>query len=267
MVCGPADVEGDGDQDALVINYDVEGTVDLLRNDGNGGFVRSVALRLGGELSNMATADMDADGDLDLLITNIRNSTVTLARNDGQGAFSVVSTFLALGMPRVVVPADVNGDGAPDVVVSCQGTDQVLVALNNGTGQLTLSATLTTGREPIGVTTGDIDTDGDLDVLVANISSGSVSTWLNNAAGPTLSTKAGQEAARLQLAPNPAHQAARVQVPTGTTQVQIFSSLGQLVHSQAVGAGQAEVTVPLAGLPAGVYLVRAGQAVARLVVE
>ncbi|NML66028.1 T9SS type A sorting domain-containing protein [Hymenobacter sp. RP-2-7] len=97
--------------------------------------------------------------------------------------------------------------------------------------------------------------------------------WLNlNAAA--LATAPSALQAALALYPNPTHERqATLLLPAGTAagQVQVLDALGRLVRQQALGAGNPVVTLQLAGLPAGVYLVRvqAGneQATRRLTLE
>ena len=79
---------------------------------------------------------------------------------------------------------------------------------------------------------------------------------LNGTTSPLATTSALQTA--LALYPNPTHGgAATLLVPTGTAagQVQVLDALGRLVRQQALTAGGA-TTLKLAGLPAGVYVVR-----------
>jgi Zn-dependent metalloprotease len=72
-------------------------------------------------------------------------------------------------------------------------------------------------------------------------------------------------APELALWPNPAHHAVRVTLPAGTTAVTILDATGRTVRTQV--AATTDLTVDLAGLPTGVYVVKAGAATARLVVE
>ncbi len=70
---------------------------------------------------------------------------------------------------------------------------------------------------------------------------------------------------KLTLWPNPAHHAVRVTLPANTEAVTILDATGRTVRTQP--ATTTDLTVDLAGLPAGVYVVKAGAATARLVVE
>jgi FG-GAP-like repeat len=64
-----ADVDGDGDLDVLLGNYDSPSRV--LLNAGDGTFPTSTELPGGSASTNsIATADVDGDGDLDVLVGN-----------------------------------------------------------------------------------------------------------------------------------------------------------------------------------------------------
>lgn len=71
----------------------------------------------------------------------------------------------------------------------------------------------------------------------------------------------------LTMWPNPAHHTVQVVVPTGTTQVTVLDATGRAVKRVAVTETNSALNLSLVGLPAGVYVVKAGAAAARLVVE
>src|SRR6266545_3877488 len=76
--------------------------------------------------------DIDADGDIDLLLAG--SSDYSLLVNDGHGGFSVrhVAESLTAGYPNAA--GDLNGDGAVDRVVRSQTDAGVYVELADGTG-------------------------------------------------------------------------------------------------------------------------------------
>lgn len=83
--------------------------------------------------------------------------------------------------------------------------------------------------------------------------------------------KATPEAAGQLLAyPNPAHEVVRVQVSAPaaeSAQLEVFDALGRLKYAQDALAIGGEVTVPLAGWPAGLYILRCGKLSQRLQVK
>jgi hypothetical protein len=115
------DVDGDGWCDLYFCG--LEGGNRLYRNQGNWHFqdiTDESGVRCAGQYSTGAVfADVDGDGDLDLLVNSIGGGT-RLFLNDGKGHFQestnsgLVKRFGAMSMAL----ADVNGDGALDLYVA-----------------------------------------------------------------------------------------------------------------------------------------------------
>ena len=73
----------------------------------------------------------------------------------------------------------------------------------------------------------------------------------------------------LRLFPNPAHAAATLRLPAtaAPTEIALLDALGRPVRRYPVPAHATEAALDLRGLPAGLYVLRAGAASVRLVVE
>jgi len=120
-------------------------------------------------------ADMDGDGDLDVVTVDLRDQevgTVSVSMNNGVGGFTPpVSYPVGAGSAWLAV-GDLNLDGRPDVVVSnsqAQDTKAVTVYMNSGTGTLVSPhfLTATANAQPQGIVIGDWNGDGKPDVAVA----------------------------------------------------------------------------------------------------
>lgn len=109
-----ADFNGDGISDIVVTCMDGDGAVTL----GNaGGFAPPFALPLAGAFKP-SVADLDADGDPDVLIASTSLDRAVMFINDGDGAFELGDQqFMAPGPVYGAIGADMNDDGATDVVV------------------------------------------------------------------------------------------------------------------------------------------------------
>ena len=145
-------------------------------------------------------ADMDNDGDLDLLTSNLGSSSVTVRLNSGLGSFGT-GPSLAVGFAPVdLAVADFDGNGSPDVLTA--NASNLSIALNgSGVFGSATNLALPAGSSPTGLSVGDVDADGNLDFVVALGTGGQVITFLNNGsagfaaqAGPLVLGPAGRAA-------------------------------------------------------------------------
>jgi len=118
-----------------------------------------------------AVADLDQDGDLDILIANEHRPNILLI-NDGNGKFTNQS---AQRIPQVnhdsedIGIADFDGDGDPDIIVVSEDDKTNELYLNNGDGTFTDAG----NRIPVTGTSNsvlvfDVNHDGALDILIGN---------------------------------------------------------------------------------------------------
>lgn len=167
-----ADFNGDGYQDLLLRS----GLI--LANDKRGNFVATLSLSLLLEAgSDLATADLNGDGLIDLVATHqARPAVIHLQLGSGQFApamplpdSSYPATSVAIG--------DINSDGALDIIVgrgSSSSTqapqpNQNYIYFNRGDASFGAATPLSTVADnTLDVALGDLDADGDLDLVVAN---------------------------------------------------------------------------------------------------
>ncbi len=153
--------------------------------------------------NNVETADLDADGDLDLLFANSGDerywtaveNRVLLNRGDGTFTDATRRVFgKRLGTSRVIKVADVNGDDDPDLVVGNIVGTQSRLYLGDGSGGWRDVTTSNLPAEKLSVgdlELGDVDADGDLDIVLVDWGDGSpetnsggqVTLWLNDGRG------------------------------------------------------------------------------------
>jgi len=182
------DLNNDGFPDiavALDRGVGVAGAVQILFNAGNtgpggswGGVASAVQVLVGEGASGIDAADFDADGDVDLVVSNERDDTFQILDNGlialrGPGVpFMVSQTVQTADRPVDVTADDFDGDARPDVLVAERGADTVSIYSNappspiNGgaTGFAFLSPiTLAAGSDPDGTDSGDWDNDKDAD--------------------------------------------------------------------------------------------------------
>lgn len=142
------DVDGDGRCDVYLCGLDTPNA--LYRNLGSWRFV-DVTTTAGVACADQAStgaafADLDGDGDLDLLVNGIARGT-RLFLNDGHGKFTEATRESGLASSRGSTSfaiADVDGDGRPDVYVVNYRSDTLrdqpgvtfTVGVTNGVRQL-----------------------------------------------------------------------------------------------------------------------------------
>jgi len=172
-----ADLDGDEDLDIVALSA-LEGPDPaprhmLLINVGAGRFLDVSDERLPSgafAASGLAAADVEADGDLDLLVTS-SGAPCRLWLGDGLGAFMRAGPD---ALPDEVVPgatspamADINGDGAVDLFVPASGQDRVYFGDGNGRF-FDVTSTALGSESDVGLAAAiaDLDRDGHGDVVV-----------------------------------------------------------------------------------------------------
>src|SRR5688572_29264627 len=118
---GIGDVNGDGHPDIVLAKGRHWPLVDrVLLGDGSGNFARGYDLGPTADRSYSGRlVDIDADGDLDVVISNDTPDPKLVHVNDGTGRFRVGSAVGRAEWPtRNAAVADMNGDGLPDIILA-----------------------------------------------------------------------------------------------------------------------------------------------------
>ena len=156
------DLNGDG-------NIDVIGggssQIRWYSNDGAGNFTKKTVA--GGGAWGVSAADIDGDGDQDILRTQRDNGDVDWFENDGTGTFSEHLIESAYGESWSVVAGDVDADGDLDVSAAGFAANTITLWLNNGGGSFSPGIVVDSVSIPRGVNIVDLDEDGDADIVAA----------------------------------------------------------------------------------------------------
>jgi len=142
-------------------------------NDGTGHFrpQQVITTTTAAGANCVYAADLDADGDLDVLSASEYDDKIAWYANDGTGQFGPqqVITTAAAGA-RWVYAADLDGDGDLDVLSASCEDDKIAWYANDGTGQFGPQQVISTEADGANcVYAADLDGDGDLDVLSASV--------------------------------------------------------------------------------------------------
>lgn len=124
----PADLDQDGDLDVLSASFQDNKIAWYENMDGLGTFGLQKIITSNAEgASAVYTADLDRDGDQDVLTASAGDNTLAWHENEGLGRFGdrQVITDQALGTYSIIA-ADVDKDGDPDVIAAALDGDQIL---------------------------------------------------------------------------------------------------------------------------------------------
>ena len=107
--------------------------------------------------------DIEADGDLDVVLGTVAGEPVVL-RNNGDNTFTQIHTFAGISGVRGFVWADLNGDGNPDAAF-IDGSGKLRVFRNDRSGRFTEWTGLPVAGEFKAVTAADVSHRGILDLV------------------------------------------------------------------------------------------------------
>ncbi|MEM9373441.1 MAG: VCBS repeat-containing protein [Planctomycetota bacterium] len=137
----------------------------------------------GGRPRRVLSADLNADGTLDLLTINTDPRAVAVHLADGDGGF-LEPVLLEEGLVGDRMAAgDVSGDGVPDIVVEDSRSGAVRILLNDGSGGFQPGVEQPFGSGLASIRIADLDGDGRADLFGANVGSGLISYALNLGTG------------------------------------------------------------------------------------
>ncbi|MDC8000387.1 T9SS type A sorting domain-containing protein [Aequorivita todarodis] len=181
-----ADLDGDGDVDVLAVSYFNDLVVWYENLDGQGNFSNQkiISTQVDGAFSVIA-ADIDGDGDLDVLSGSDNSGIAWYENLDGQGNFSASRIIYNTSGSRSIEAVDMDGDGDMDVLSNSSSNSEWIFWIENmnGLGNFVSKHVI----DNIGlyfnvIYAADVDNDDDMDVFSVSIGDNEV-VWYENLDG------------------------------------------------------------------------------------
>jgi hypothetical protein len=179
---------GDGDfypgNTDFISGYSIPSSALLMTAKAGGGFNAGVNIPTGTNTMQVALADVNGDGKLDLIAANLgiadqqglvngapppSAGNVTVSLGNGDGTFRPAVAYTVGRNPISVAVADVNGDGKPDLIVGTIAADpaaKIAVLLGSGNGTFGAPTLFATYSWPKGLALADFNGDGILDLAI-----------------------------------------------------------------------------------------------------
>lgn len=171
-----ADLDGDGHMDIAVTSGTGDNRVVVVYGPAAAtdfaDWTHNSYLRIGNGPMDVRAADLDGDGDLDLVTANFNSSDVSVLLNDSTrgrlNRFSTAARYPAGAQPLSLGVADLDSDGDLDIVVPIRRDDRVAILWNRGAGTFTAATNLPVGDSPIAVWAGNLDSDAHSEVAIVH---------------------------------------------------------------------------------------------------
>ena len=127
-------------------------------------FAIADSLQLDFSPTQIASADLNNDGHIDLVVSNYDSSKTAVALNDGIGKFSVTQILSGEFKPVICHLADIDSDGDVDMIIPTNEENTIQLYKNNGQGSFSSFNSITVNA-PIGICPGDFNGDGHIDFV------------------------------------------------------------------------------------------------------
>lgn len=170
------DISGNGRFDIAALDGD--GSVHVLLQNADFTYQAAYRVTLGSPNIfglDIALADINNDGTLDLVIAGINGYLVLLGNGDGTFQTATVRALPSVSR-RALALADVNNDGKSDLILTNPGSSisEIGILLGNGDGTFQSPLTYIVGSFPTGVVVRDFNGDNVPDIAVAVFGGGGI---------------------------------------------------------------------------------------------
>jgi len=184
-----ADFNNDTFPDMAVANTE-DSSITILLGNGKGKFTKAEGSPFFANRfpNDIAIADFDKDGNLDLGIANTETSQLTVLLGNGRGQFSQAarSPFVVHSKPHThgISIGDFDGDGNLDLVTDSWGTNRVVIIFGDGKLNFNRETFYSVGNRPYQrLRSQDLNKDGKPDIVTTNLEGNNATVLLNGGKG------------------------------------------------------------------------------------
>ncbi len=173
------DLNRDSYSDLILVGYSSDALV--LLNRGGGVFDPPIRYSTGEATDRVALVDVNGDHNLDLVA--LTDSTITVRMGNGLGGFGSLAMYPSEPDSRYMAVGDLNSDGASDIVAGAFATTSLPVLFNDGSGRFDTRRNIEFS-DPVGsVAIGDFNRDAQMDLVAVHYDEGSIDISLGNGDG------------------------------------------------------------------------------------
>ncbi|WP_299227995.1 T9SS type A sorting domain-containing protein [uncultured Psychroserpens sp.] len=152
---------------------------------------KNIDTMIGDEGSDIASGDLDGDGDIDLVVSTYffngnmpTQDYIKWYKNDGNGNFSVETDVSStITWVEGLATANIDGLFGDDIIATSVSQNKLVYFLSNGSGfgpEVVVDPSITGPGE---VATGDINQDGHIDLVAASFSNNRTQWYSGDGAG------------------------------------------------------------------------------------
>ncbi len=265
-----ADIDGDGDMDIFEGNEN--GNV-LLLNDGDGFFSdvsdSHLPVGLNIETRKVSFGDVDADGDMDVFLSNVefipgKDRQNRLFLNDGEGTFSdATNTNLPIDNDYTLdaIFEDIDFDMDLDIIICNFGGAPIKIYENDGQGVFTDKTISLLGqlytRDALGVFVSDYNGDGLNDIYICDRKSPNTNNKdLLLIRNPVINSNKnmGSENQEITVMPNPGNSIFTVQMKNEIPDKILITDIKGALLQSIKSIPNDTMSIDLSILPRGTYL-------------
>jgi Bacterial Ig-like domain (group 3)/FG-GAP-like repeat len=169
-----ADVNNDGKPDVMIGGSQVMGKIGVFLGKGDGTFQPLIVSQFAASGSSFASlgyqfgvADFNADGAMDLAVSDALNSVVYVLLGNNTGSFTLKGALIGSNAPQKILTGDFNSDGHADIVVLGALSADATVYLGKGDGTFQTGVSYPGPNHITSIFLEDMDGDGHPDLVTS----------------------------------------------------------------------------------------------------